>query len=149
MGATAKAQCPVCGGRNTWSGLGGNNTCVCGYEWSTADPVTAPTPEPTPEVYTPTTDDVRHGYCDWMGTQATWDERADQFDRWLAAHDAQVRAEALRQANAALADIDIDYIALVLPESFREGDIDEFTVDAMGLWMVDRADRIERGEIDV
>lgn len=45
--------------------------------------------------YTPTTEDVRNAYADWM---ADWDARAADFDRWLAVYTAEKQAEALEQA---------------------------------------------------
>lgn len=59
--------------------------------------------------YTPTTERVRDTWTNAMSegcasgeepVDAQWDtERRDaQFDRWLAAHDAEVRAEALHDA---------------------------------------------------
>jgi len=51
--------------------------------------------------YTPTTEEVREGYC-YMGIGPLDDWREDEllekhgkeFDRWLAEHDRQVKAEA-------------------------------------------------------
>lgn len=43
--------------------------------------------------YTPTTDRVREVYT-FAGSSAGPGASAAQFDRWLAAHDAEVRAEA-------------------------------------------------------
>ena len=49
--------------------------------------------------YTPTTEQVRNGWID----NGTHEERdGAEFDRWLAAHDAQVAAKALRDAADAL-----------------------------------------------
>ena len=51
--------------------------------------------------YTPTTDEVRDAYVDtgWAADGSLSDPRdPDEFDRWLAAHDAEVRAQALREA---------------------------------------------------
>lgn len=58
--------------------------------------------------YTPTTEDVRGAYRAWHDGQGddhalkpTWS--AQEFDRWLAAHDAEVRAdEAAQWAQAVL-----------------------------------------------
>ena len=46
--------------------------------------------------YTPTTDEVRDAYGYWSdsGPHAP----PDEFNRWLAAHDAEVRAQALNEA---------------------------------------------------
>ena len=50
--------------------------------------------------YTPTTEEVREAYGYWSdsGPHAP----PDEFDRWLAAHDAEVRAQALRETIASL-----------------------------------------------
>ena len=42
--------------------------------------------------YTPTTDNVREEYGD------NWDRRYAEFDRWLAKHDAEVRADEREKA---------------------------------------------------
>ena len=44
--------------------------------------------------YTPTTDDIRNTY-------AFLRVEADEFDRWLAAHDAEVKAEAWDEGYSA------------------------------------------------
>ncbi len=48
----------------------------------------------------PTTDEVRDAYGYWSdsGPHAP----PDEFNRWLAAHEAEVRAQALREAVASL-----------------------------------------------
>lgn len=49
--------------------------------------------------YTPTTDQVRSifaGNGDWEH-RGTAQEREFEFDRWLADHDAQIRAETIRE----------------------------------------------------
>lgn len=43
--------------------------------------------------YTPPTDDVRNHYAYGCGPEHTWAESREDFDRWLAAHDAEKRAE--------------------------------------------------------
>ncbi|MDY0829106.1 hypothetical protein SK224_08185 [Microbacterium sp. BG28] len=49
------------------------------------------------DTYTPTTEEVRDAYANFFeGHRAISRRRA--FKRWLAAHDAQVRAETLREA---------------------------------------------------
>lgn len=55
--------------------------------------MTAPTPEPTP-----TTDEVRdyHAHGQFADPRMSEHDHARAFDRWLAAHDAQVRAEAVK-----------------------------------------------------
>ena len=57
--------------------------------------------------YTPTTDEVRASYI-WSTMLLTQSRAVDgigahRFDRWLAAHDAEVRAQALAPIRAALA----------------------------------------------
>ena len=51
--------------------------------------------------YTPTTDEVEHRYAydELYSMDCEADHRA--FRRWLAAHDAEVRAQALREAASA------------------------------------------------
>lgn len=44
--------------------------------------------------YTPSTGDVRRHYAYGCGPKHTWDESQADFDRWLADHDAEVRADA-------------------------------------------------------
>jgi len=45
-------------------------------------------------VYVPTTEEVRYGYTDHTGG-----DLSAEFNRWLAAHDAEVRAETLDAAQ--------------------------------------------------
>ena len=50
--------------------------------------------------YTPTTDEIRNGWIEtgWAPDGTLCDKRdGAEFDRWLAAHDAEVRAQALRE----------------------------------------------------
>lgn len=48
--------------------------------------------------YTPTTKKVRLGYAvSAIWPSATDPERAAEFDRWLAAHDAEVSAQGFRE----------------------------------------------------
>ena len=47
--------------------------------------------------YTPTEGDVRQRYIGHNGSYWTWPEQCE-FDRWLAQHDAEVAARALRKA---------------------------------------------------
>ena len=50
---------------------------------------------------TPTTDEVRASYAvDGIGAPSL--ANGHRFDRWLAAHDAEVRAQALNEAVASL-----------------------------------------------
>ena len=48
----------------------------------------------------PTTDEVRAFYVDGIGAPSL--ANSHRFDRWLAAHDAEVRAQALNEAVANL-----------------------------------------------
>ena len=73
---------------------------------------------------TPTTDEVRAFYADGIGAPSLATGR--RFDRWLAAHDAEVRAQALNEAVASL----------------RE----KFGPTNRAADYLARADRIERGE---
>ena len=79
--------------------------------------------------YTPTTDEVEHRYA--YDELYSMDCEADHhaFRRWLAAHDAEVRAQALREAASA----PIPRAALNTRNGLRQ-------------WLRARADRIERGE---
>jgi hypothetical protein len=43
--------------------------------------------------YTPPLEDVRNHYAYGCGPEHTWAESREDFDRWLAAHDAEKRAE--------------------------------------------------------
>ena len=53
--------------------------------------------------YTPTTEQVRHGYADGLaGTSRTRQESCAEFDRWLDTTIRQAKAEALREAAAYL-----------------------------------------------
>lgn len=48
--------------------------------------------------YTPTTDDVRGTYADGMWyVNRRMDGTLSEFDRWLAAHDAEVRASVVSE----------------------------------------------------
>lgn len=48
----------------------------------------------------PTTDEVRAFYVDGIGAPSL--ENDHRFDRWLAAHDREVRAQVLNEAVASL-----------------------------------------------
>ena len=48
----------------------------------------------------PTIDEVRAFYVDGIGAPSL--ANGHRFDRWLAAHDAEVRAQALNEAVASL-----------------------------------------------
>ena len=76
--------------------------------------------------YTPTTEDVE--FC-FVGEYDP-EMRSRAFHRWLAAHDAEVRAQALREAASA----PIPRAAL----NTRNNGLRQ--------WLRARADRIERGE---
>ena len=79
--------------------------------------------------YTPTADEVRASYAvDGIGAPSL--ANGHRFDRWLAAHDAEVRAQALREAASA----PIPRAAL----NTRNNGLRQ--------WLRARADRIERGE---
>lgn len=55
--------------------------------------------------YTPSTAQVRRSYDgQWDVSSPHGADAAAEFDRWLAAHDAKVRAEALRDATLALVE---------------------------------------------
>ena len=57
--------------------------------------------------YTPTTKDVREAFGSTHMDGGCWDqEDALAFDRWLAEHDAAVKAEALEQAAKANREAD-------------------------------------------
>lgn len=50
--------------------------------------------------YTPTTDDVRMGWADLRAETVQEGLLAEaEFDRWLAQHDAEIQAQALRDAE--------------------------------------------------
>ena len=91
-------------------------------------------PQPLPTgaamTYTPTTDEVEHRYAydELYSMDCEADHRA--FRRWLAAHDVEVRAQALREAASA----PIPRAAL----NTRNNGLRQ--------WLRARADRIERGE---
>lgn len=56
--------------------------------------------------YTPTTDEIRNGWIEtgWAPDGTLCDKRdGAEFDRWLAAHDAEVAAQALAPIREALA----------------------------------------------
>ena len=48
----------------------------------------------------PTTDEVRAFYVDGIGAPSL--ENGHRFDRWLATHDREVRAQVLNEAAASL-----------------------------------------------
>ena len=54
--------------------------------------------------YTPSTEDVRESYTYFRGTIPTV-EHAAEFDRWLAAHDAEVREQTLDALRPEYSDL--------------------------------------------
>ncbi len=82
--------------------------------------------------YTPTTDEVEHRYA--YDELYSMDCEADHhaFRRWLAAHDREVRAQALREAGDVL-DRQPAKAKHGLPMMLRAD------------WLRDRANRIEQG----
>lgn len=55
------------------------------------------------KIYTPTTDQVASAYAQWTSGWSTSGyttekEAAEEFKRWLEAHDREIKAEALREA---------------------------------------------------
>jgi hypothetical protein len=58
--------------------------------------------------YTPTTTDVREAYgdsqCEGFHSVPTFCPADAEFDRWLTAHDAQVRADTLEEAGRLIDD---------------------------------------------
>lgn len=96
------------------------------------------------EQYTPTTEEVRE-YVEVGGEPRPWEEvtpeseskeaaRAAAFDRWLAAHDAQVRADALREAG--------DGVLRIHNGTSRAS---EYAHDYRD-WLLDEAERIGGGD---
>ena len=60
-------------------------------------------PMTSDEGYTPSMDVVRNRYSRIMkpdGTVALWSRRQKEFDRWLAAHDRELREEIARDIEA-------------------------------------------------
>ena len=54
--------------------------------------------------YTPSTEDVRESYTYFRGTIPTVEHEAE-FDRWLAAHDAEVREQTLDALRPEYSDL--------------------------------------------
>ena len=78
--------------------------------------------------YVPTADEIRYR------VEHDWEPYGDgSFDAWLAAHDAQVRAEALREAAST-----------ILRVAQHGGDGDTSPAET-ARWLLDRADDIARG----
>lgn len=55
--------------------------------------------------YTPTAGQVREAYADQTGVASRRQMHRDDFDRWLAEHDREVTARALRAAADAMGDL--------------------------------------------
>ena len=102
--------------------------------------------------YTPTTDEVEHRYA--YDELYSMDCEADHhaFRRWLAAHDAEVRAQALRDAADewdAEAQHELDGMPDVFSGLGRERSSrreEAWRLRAAAHRLRDRADQIERGE---
>lgn len=91
------------------------------------------------EPYTPTTEDIRAAYENRAiigppAMAADYEEAAAQFDRWLAAHDAKVKAEALREVADSFS-----------PDVRRGAPIHPALISAA---LRSRADKIEKGSTD-
>ena len=83
--------------------------------------------------YTPTTDEVRDEWIEsGQGSPTVRLHAGAAFDRWLAAHDRDVRAQALREAADVL-DRQPAKAKHGLPMMLRAD------------WLRDRANRIEQG----
>lgn len=83
--------------------------------------------------YTPDTQEVRDAYA-WYegGIYHEYDPKGyPKIDRWLAAHDAEVAAKALREAAAEMQDILLVQRSLLGSPTYT--------------WLRNRADRIEKG----
>ena len=60
--------------------------------------------------YTPTTEEVRRGYSKLIARQrGSYSSICDEFDRWLAAHDAAIEAAAEQRGAEEGWDLAIDY----------------------------------------
>lgn len=92
--------------------------------------------------YTPTTEQVRRAYTTGMRQAfiASAGAHSSEFDRWLAAHDARVKAEALRDAAQNMDEWNVEAI-VVTGEEDDEDTWQEWTVAD---WLTDRADTIEK-----
>lgn len=108
-----------------------------------------------PKEYTPTTEDVREAYLlaaeHFHDCGRTFAEHREQFDRWLAAHDAEVRAplEAeVERLRTMLADS-----AALNREALRDGDAERARAEAAeakvraGLALADDMERQPVSEI--
>ena len=61
--------------------------------------------------YTPTKEEVRTAYK--AGGGYRWPERGEQFDTWLAAHDAEVREQCAREVYT--------HLPIILREEAKDG----------------------------
>jgi hypothetical protein len=88
--------------------------------------------------YVPTTSTVRAGWSDGHPFYATTGsyERYAEFDRWLAAHDREVAAKALRDAAA----IDFEWEVFVADDGINSIRQHGKTPSEL---LIERADRIE------
>ena len=90
--------------------------------------------------YTPTTDEVEHRYA--YDELYSMDCEADHhaFRRWLAAHDAEVRAQALREAAEVMLKIKSPF-HWQLPTTPKE----QGTTETPPVWLRSRADLLKQG----
>lgn len=107
------------------------------------------------DCYTPTDGEVLEAWAAHntpdLPTALDLVEAYDAFKRWLAEHDAQVRADALREAAEEMDEIEAnaeiaEFAAYVEGETSRQSVIDaaaEMQKDT-AQWLRNRADRIER-----
>ena len=86
----------------------------------------------------PTTDEVRAFYVDGIGAPSL--ANGHRFDRWLAAHDAEVRAQALREAAEVMLKIKSPF-HWQLPTTPKE----QGTTETPPVWLRSRADLIKQG----
>lgn len=92
--------------------------------------------------YTPTTDEVRFTYADYYNPPGSGGhaEGLREVDRWLAAHDREVAARALRKAVGGIRDYKE-------PGHWNLRDTADPEVSySVDVWLEVRASRIERGE---
>ena len=69
--------------------------------------------------YTPTTETIRNNYSSpWHETsEFTSEQASEEFDRWLAAHDAEARAEA--ESDPAKDERMVRYMAMATPLGYQ------------------------------
>lgn len=81
--------------------------------------------------YTPTTDEVREDFAyPWEGFKQDREGRMAVFDRWIAAHDREVAAQALRWAAERI----LPYSGIGLANGAPRADV--------SAWLMDRAARL-------